>query len=251
MATNPPDPQFGVSLTPPQLNSELPFNVIYGVTPLDEYIPIQVNEAGQLSIGNVTITGPVTISAAVIQGVDPANGNTPEDISVVNLGGGTAYALRTSLYDGANELTIHPNGSIDTNVISGGNALLVNLDGSIDVNITNPGTPNTNLNTYAENLAVPGGGATTTLFTYTVASATTYLLNGFIGWGSYDFEFTVTKNSARRGGGWSSPTNRTLQIDYGSTPIIFNAGDVVAILVTSYSAHTEEANLNVLAELAS
>jgi hypothetical protein len=251
MATNPPDPQFGVSLTPPQLNSELPFNVIYGVTPLDEYIPIQVNEAGQLSVGNVTITGPVTITGAIIQGVDPDNGNTPEDISVVNLGGGTAYALRTSLYDGANELTINSDGSIDTRITAGGNSLLVNPDGSIDVNITNPGTLNTNLNAYAENLAVPGGGATTTLFTYSVLASTTYLLNGFIGWGTYDAEFLVLKNSARIGGGWSSPTNRTLSIDYGATPIIANAGDVINITVTCYASSTQTFRLNVLAELMS
>lgn len=117
MSTNPPDPQYGVSLPPPKLIAELPYNVIYGVTPANEYIPIQVDEAGQLSVGNVTITGPVTITGAIIQGVDPANGNTPEDISVVNSGLGW-YSLRTSLFNGANELAINPDGSVNVEITS-------------------------------------------------------------------------------------------------------------------------------------
>lgn len=228
MATNPPHPQFGVSLTPPQLNSELPFSVQYGVTPDNKYIPVQVDENGQLSIGNVTITGPVTVNDVVIKGVDPDNGNASEDIAVVNWGM-HGFAMRSSIF-------------------YQGNPLLVNPDGSIDVNITSPGSPPTNLNTYTENLAV-APSSTTTLFSYTVPAGHTYNFNGFIGWGTYDGEFLVLVNSTNKGGGWSSPTNRTLQINYGSTPIIANAGDNVTVTITNYATSSQTFRLNVLADL--
>src|SRR5579863_2371011 len=134
MATNPPHPQYGVQLSPVQLNSELPFSVLYGVTPTNRYIPVAVDENGQLSIGSVTITGPVTVSDVVIKGVDPDNSNTTEDIAVYNLGSGNGYAMRSTLFDG-------------------GNHLAINLDGSINVNQVISFNPSTNLNIYAENLA--------------------------------------------------------------------------------------------------
>src|ERR1035438_1473484 len=88
-----PDPQYGVQLSVADIPLELPIYPIYGVTPSDKYIPIQVNNDGQLSIGNVTITGPVTVNDVVIKGVDPANGNTSEDVAVYNLGSGNGYSL--------------------------------------------------------------------------------------------------------------------------------------------------------------
>lgn len=225
-----PDPQYGVQLSANQINPELPLSPIYGVTPSDKYIPVQVDNDGKLSVGNVTISGPVTINDVVIKGVDPDNGNTSEDISVVNWGI-HGYAMRTSIF-------------------YQGNPLLVNPDGSINVNVTAPGPIPTNANAYTENLAV-APGSTTTLFTYTVAGGTTYLFNGFIGWGTFDGEWLVTLNGANRGGGWSSPSNRTLQIAYGNTPIVAHAGDVVTVTITNYATATQTFRLNVLAELLS
>jgi len=106
-----PDPQYGVQLSVADIPLELPIYPIYGVTPSDKYIPIQVNNDGQLSIGNVTITGPVTVNDVVIKGVDPDNGNTSEDVSVVNWGI-HGFALRTSIFYQGNALLVNPDGSI-------------------------------------------------------------------------------------------------------------------------------------------
>ena len=78
-----PTPQFGVPLTPNQINPELSWYPIYGVTPDDKYVPIAITENGQLSIGSVTITGPVTVTDIVIKGVDPANSFVSEDVDVL------------------------------------------------------------------------------------------------------------------------------------------------------------------------
>jgi hypothetical protein len=109
-----PDPQYGVQLSVADIPLELPIYPIYGVTPSDKYIPIQVNNDGQLSIGNVTITGPITINDVVIKGVDPDNGNTSEDVSVVNWGI-HGFALRTSIFYQGNALLVNPDGSININ----------------------------------------------------------------------------------------------------------------------------------------
>lgn len=108
-------PQFGVPLSVDQINPELTIYPIYGVTPDDKYIPVAVDEDGKLSVGNITITGPVTITDVTIKGVDPDNGNTSHDVSVVNWGI-NGYALRTSLFYNANVLVINPDGSTNVNV---------------------------------------------------------------------------------------------------------------------------------------
>lgn len=55
-----PTPQFGVPLSPSQVNPELPFNIVYGVTPSNKYIPISIDSMGKLNV-NATLTGTVTI----------------------------------------------------------------------------------------------------------------------------------------------------------------------------------------------
>jgi len=55
-----PSPQFGVPLSPNQINPELPFYPVYGVTPSDRYIPISITENGYLNV-NATFSGSITI----------------------------------------------------------------------------------------------------------------------------------------------------------------------------------------------
>jgi hypothetical protein len=119
-----PPPQFNTPLTPSQVNSELPFYPIYGVTPDDKWTPVSITENGQLSIGSVTISGPVTISDVVIKGVDPDNSFVSEDVDVFNLGSGNGWSLRTTLFD------------------TGNNHLAINSDGSINVSSASPSISN-------------------------------------------------------------------------------------------------------------
>ena len=224
-----PNPQFNTPLSPSQINAELPFYPLYGVTPDNKYTPISITENGQLSIGSVTITGPVTVSDVVIKGVDPDNSDTTEDIAVYNLGPSHGYAIRSSIFD------------------VGGNHLIINPDGSINVNVES-GITGTNLNQYSENNAVPSG-IQTTLFTYTVPAGKTYNLDGFVGWGTYDAEFLVLINGTNSGGGRNSPTQRTLEVDYLNTPIVVSAGQTITVTVQHYSNTTEQFRLNTLAEL--
>jgi len=127
-----PEPQYGVQLSVADIPLELPIFPIYGVSPSSRYIPIAVDNDGKLSIGNVTITGPVTINDVVIKGVDPDNGNTSEDFGVYNLGSGNGYAMRSTLFDGGNHLKIESDGSADVYITGTGIAIPVTIDHALD-----------------------------------------------------------------------------------------------------------------------
>jgi len=53
-------PQFGVPITPSEASLGLPFYPMYGVTPSNEYIPIQVDGAGSVAV-TATFSGSITI----------------------------------------------------------------------------------------------------------------------------------------------------------------------------------------------
>ena len=55
-----PPPQFGVPLAPNQINPDLTIFPIYGVTPSNKYIPISVNDMGELVV-EATFSGSITI----------------------------------------------------------------------------------------------------------------------------------------------------------------------------------------------
>lgn len=55
-----PTPQFGVPLSPNQINPELPFYPVYGVTPSNRYIPLSITDNGYLNV-NATFSGSITI----------------------------------------------------------------------------------------------------------------------------------------------------------------------------------------------
>lgn len=65
-----PPPQFGVPLSTEQMENELPFNAIYGVTPSDKYIPISIDSTGKVNV-NATLTGTVTIGEIGAPDEDP------------------------------------------------------------------------------------------------------------------------------------------------------------------------------------
>lgn len=55
-----PSPQFGVPLAPNQINPELPFYPVYGITPDSKYIPLSITDNGYLNV-NATFSGSITI----------------------------------------------------------------------------------------------------------------------------------------------------------------------------------------------
>lgn len=102
-------PQFGVPLTADELNSNIPTSVLYGVTPGNEFIPVKID-----SVGAVAISGTISVGTVTIEGVDPVD-DTTHPLALVNFGP-DGYALRTAIFDGGNQLTVNPDGSINTNV---------------------------------------------------------------------------------------------------------------------------------------
>lgn len=316
-----PPPQYNISLAPNQINPELPFYPIYGVTPDNKYIPIAVDADGKLSVGDITISGPVTINDVVIKGVDPDAGNTSHDVSVVNWGI-NGYDLRTSIFYQGNALLVNPDGSINVNTsnltvgaidksafvygtnleqpiggvyqdasptvpagttgavrITAYRALQVNLrdssgneifpateatlqdveedldqfkfDGSGALIVTGGGSPVVTgipVNVFAENTTVPSG-VLTTILTYTVPASQVFQISGIVGWGTYDGEFVIAVDGVAVGGGWCSPSDRTLELIYDSATITANAAQVVTVRVTHYSSTTEDFKANLLGNL--
>lgn len=65
-----PPPQFGVPLSTEQMENELPFNAIYGITPSNQYIPISIDQFGKLNV-NATFSGSITIGEIGIEDESP------------------------------------------------------------------------------------------------------------------------------------------------------------------------------------
>lgn len=101
-------PQFGVPLTADELNSSIPTSILYGVTPSNEFIPVQINSVGALSI-----SGTISVGTVTIEGLDPVDSST-HPLAIVNFGP-DGYALRTAIFDGGNQLIVNPDGSINVN----------------------------------------------------------------------------------------------------------------------------------------
>src|SRR5665213_2080098 len=237
-----PSPQFGVPLAPNQINPELPFYPIYGVTPDDKYIPFSITENGFLNV-NATFSGSITIGevgtpdesnftfgtsleqpvGGVYQDTNPTL--SPGETGAVRL---TEYrAFHVNLRD-SSCIEVFP--ATETTSLSILSTLeQLNFSGGSLV-VTTTGTAGVPSNTYVENLAVPSG-ILTTLYSFVVPSSKTYSLNSFIAWGQYDGNFIVTVDAIRVGGARSSPTSRTITLDYISAPIVVNAGSQILSLI--------------------
>lgn len=134
-------PHYGQGITANDLNTQIPTAVLYGVTPANTFMPIKILSDGSLSIGSVTISGPVTINDVVIKGVDPENSNYPQDVAVANFGT-TGFALHTAIFDGDNHLLVNADGSINCNATVNFGATDVGLKNIAQVPI-NPATEDT------------------------------------------------------------------------------------------------------------
>jgi hypothetical protein len=253
-------PQYNTPLSVDQINPELTWFPIYGVTPDNKYIPISISDNGYMNV-NATFSGSITIGSIGV--IDESNftfgtsleqpiGGVYQDTNPT-LSPGQTGAVRLTEYR-AFHVNLRDSNGVEVLPSTEATSLSILADlnqfnfNSGALVVTTTGSTGTSVNAYTENLAVPPS-STTTLFTYTVPTASTYNLNGIIGWGTYDAEFLITINGANMGGGWSSPTNRTLSLDYSSVPIVANAGDIVAVTVTNYAASTQTFRLNVLGKL--
>jgi len=213
-------PQYGVPLTADELNSNIPISVLYSVTPSNEFIPTRADATGALQI-----SGTISVGTVTIEGVDPVDSST-HPLALVNFGP-DGYAMRTAIFDEGNQLKVNPDGSI---------------------NVNTGGTSGTPVNKYAENTTVPSS-TLTAIVSYTVPAGKTLNINGIYGWGTSDGEFTIKVDSTVVGGGWSSPSFRTLHLDYESAPIPATAGQVVTVNVTQYYIATQDFKANLLGQL--
>ena len=255
-----PPPQFGVPLSESQINPELPFYPIYGVTPSNKYIPFSITENWYLNV-NATFSGSITIGEIGIADESsftygtsleqPVGGVYQDTNPTLSLGETGAVrlteyrAFHVNLRDSSGIEILPATETTSTSILStleqfnfSGGSLVVTTTGSA-------GTPD---NIYAENLAV-APNSTTTMFSYTVPAGVTYNVNGLIGWGTYDGEWLITVNGANKGGGWSSPSARTLQLNYQNIPIVAMVGDIVAVTITNYASSSQTFRMNLLTEL--
>ena len=220
-----PSPQYGVPLSVANIPLELPLYPIYGVTPSDQYIPIQVNNDGQLSISGVTITGPVTVNDVVIKGVDPANGNTSEDVAVYNLGRDNGYSLRTSIFDGPNHLAINSDGSININPTE---VIPVQIDHNTD-SVTIYGTVDQGLPNTGGSLSWPVKLYGVNDATGVVQAAT--INNEFGGINVTSTNFGIPGSAFNQFGEVMAPPGiETAIITYVVTPPIVTAFDIINVI---------------------
>jgi hypothetical protein len=255
-----PSPQFGVPLAPNQINPELPFYPIYGVTPDDKYIPFSITENGFLNV-NATFSGSITIGevgtpdessftfgtsleqpvGGVYQDTNPTL--SPGETGAVRL---TEYrAFHVNLRDSSGIEVFPATETTSLSILStleqlnfSGGSLVVTTTGSV-------GTP---VNVYAENTTVPPG-ILTIILSYTVPAGKTLSITGAYGWGTYNGEYAIQVDGIEVGGGWTSAANINFHVDYSSAPVFATAGEVVTVCVTMYATHTEDFKANLLGTL--
>jgi hypothetical protein len=237
-------PEYGIPLSADELMSTIPTSILYGVTPSNEFIPIKIAADGTVAT-NATFTGTITIGeignpdkTSFIYGtsLEQTIGGVYQDANPT-LSSGTQGAVRLTQY---RAFHVNLRDSLGNEIAS--------TSGSLDVNVTNIVSAGTPVNQYAENTTVPSG-VLTTILTYTVPAGKTLNIDGMYGWGQADGEFLIKVDSVVVGGGWSSPSFRTLNIDYSSAPIPANAGQVVTINVTQYYSSTQDFKANLLGTL--
>src|SRR5579863_3092136 len=129
-----PTPQFGAPLAPSQINPELPFYPIYGVTPSNKYIPISIDSMGRLNV-NATLTGTVTIGE--IGAADESDFFFGSSLQQTI--GGVYQDTNPTLSEGeqgAVRLTQYR--AFHTNLRDSNGNEIGSTGGSLDVNVTNP-----------------------------------------------------------------------------------------------------------------
>jgi hypothetical protein len=255
------DPEYGVPLTADELNSQIPTSILYSVTPDNKFVPVKSEEDGTLVV-SATFSGSITIGEIGVDdktaftygtSLEQPVGGVYQDTSPT-LTAGTTGAVRLTQYR-AFHVNLRDSSGVEVDPATETTALsiLADLDkfqfssgGALIVTTTE--TVGTSVNTYAENTTVPPG-VLTTILSYTVPAGKTLDITGAYGWGVCDGEFIIKVDSVFVGGGWSSPSFRTLHLDYASAPIPATAGQVVTVNVTQYQTSTQDFKANLLGTL--
>lgn len=114
--------------------------------------------------------------------------------------------------------------------------------------VTSDGLAGVDVNEYDEDAAV-SPSILTAIVTYMVPGGNTLKITGIVGWGTYDGEFVLKVDGVSKGGGWSSPSSRTLQVFYDAGTISATAGQTVTLSVIHYSSTAQTFKANLLGAL--
>ena len=254
-------PEYGVPLTADELKSTIPTSILYGVRPDNTFIPIKIELDGTVDT-NATFTGTISIGeigspdkTAFVYGTtkEQTIGGVYQDTNPT-LSAGTQGAVRLTGYRAFHvNLRDSSGNEISPNLESTQQEVLADLnkftfDSNNALIVTTTGIEGTPVNQFAENTTVPSG-VLTAILSYTVPVGKTLSIEGAIGWGQADGDFLIKVDSVVVGGGWSSPSFRTLQLDYTAAPITANAEQVVTINVTQYQTSTQDFKANLLGTL--
>jgi len=253
-------PEFGVPLTADELMSTIPTSVLYGVTPSNEFIPIQITSTGELVV-EATFSGSITIGEV---GVDDKSsftygtsleqpvGGVYQDTSPTLTAGQTGAARLTQYR--AFHVNLRDSNGVEITPATQVTSLAILSDlnkfqfSSGALIVTTTGAAGTPVNVFAENTTVPSS-ILTAILSYTVPAGKTLSITGVYGWGQADGEFVIKVDSVVVGGGWSSPSFRTLHLDYIAAPIPATSGQVVTVNVTQYQTSTQDFKANLLGTL--
>jgi hypothetical protein len=253
-------PEYGVPLTADELKSTIPISVPYLVTPSNEFIPAQATSDGKLVV-SATFSGSITIGEVGVPdessftygtSLEQPVGGVYQDIDPT-LSAGETGAVRLTEYR-AFHVNLRDSSGVEVDPATESTALSILADlnqfqfSSGALIVTTTGSAGTAVNVYAENTTVPSG-ILTAILSYTVPAGKTLSITGAYGWGQADGEFTIKVDSIVVGGGWSSPSFRTLHLDYTAAPIPATAGQVVTVNVTQYQISTQDFKANLLGTL--
>ena len=239
-----PEPQYGVPLSVAEVPLKLPINPIYGVTPSSEYIPIQVDAEGKLSLASVTIGGSVTVS------------NFPATQAVTQSGTWTVALSSGSIEIGTVDQGTPASltNAWPTKVTDGIHVLAVNDDGSLNVDLSSSGSIPVTIDHSLDSVAIYGTDGTTDRFIKTDASgniqvgvintslAVTQSTSPWVVSGTATVSGTVTAN---QGTANATPWNENIAQIAGSTIAVAAAG-IAKVGLTDGSGNTISSTSNAL-----
>jgi hypothetical protein len=253
-------PEYGVPLTADELNSQIPTSILYSVTPDNKFVPVKSEEDGTLVV-SATFSGSITIGeigvddqSTFIYGTSleqPIGGVYQDTSPILSVGETGAVrltqyrAFHVNLRDSSGDEIIPTTEITSLSILADLNKFQFSSGALIVTTIGSAGIP---INQYAENTTVPSG-ILTAILTYTVPAGKTLSITGGYGWGTYYGEFLIQVDGTTVGGGWSSASSPTLDLEYVSAPISATAGQVVSINVTQYSMSTQDFKANLLGTL--
>jgi hypothetical protein len=260
MSGNVIPPEYGIPLEASELNSSIPISVPYLVTPDNKFVPAKSLEDGTLVV-SATFSGSITIGEIGAPDESPFTYGTTLEQTVggvyqdtnPTLSAGTQGAVRLTEYR-AFHVNLRDSSGVEVDPATESTSLSILADlnqfqfSSGALIVTTTGSAGIPINVYAENTTVPSG-VLTAILTYTVPAGKTLSITGAYGWGTFNGEYLIQVDGTTVGGGWTTPSNITLRLDYVAAPIPATTGQVVTINVTHYATSTQDFKANLLGTL--